>query len=290
MEILTYNFELLSDTFAHGAYQTQDFNRPELRAPSVKGMIRWWHEALGFQAADARSIFGSVASRNENTTNMASVVSVRIIPRSEVITNNMEFMPHKGRSGGSKQAIQPNTRYQLQLTPRRGGLSITHNAQLKRATEAWLLLGSIGQRSNRAAGSILWDQCPSSQMNFEITASEILGNSRISFAVLDRTFSNDIEARNIAGDFLSEEAFQGTAPFGSAGGFNRRTNQRIERKPSPLKLKCVCFENEIRLMAIWDHRKESARNLETGIGQLVKADKTIGHLLEAALPRLTANS
>jgi hypothetical protein len=35
METLTYTFRLLTDNFSHGAYQTQNFNRPELRAPSV---------------------------------------------------------------------------------------------------------------------------------------------------------------------------------------------------------------------------------------------------------------
>ena len=287
MEKFAHHFELLSDTFSHGAYQTQDFNRPELRSPSVKGMIRWWHEALGHPINDSRSIFGSISNRRENTTNLASPVSIRVSLENEEVSQRTEFMPHKGNRGGHKQAIRPGTRYQLQITPRRGGLNESLESQLKRAVKAWLLLGAIGQRSNRAAGSILWDQTPASQADFEKTASDILGDCKISFAILDQAFTNNIEARSVAGDFLAEGAFQGTAPFGSAGGFDRSTNRRIERKPSPLKLKCLKIDDEIRLMAVWDHRKESERNLENGINQLVQKEKTIGHLLQSALPKLT---
>lgn len=281
MEPTTYQFELLSDTFAHGAYQTQDFNRPELRAPSVKGMIRWWHEALGHSKADTSLIFGTVKGGNK-----ASPVTFRIEPIKSPNLTETPFLPHKSRK--PKFALTPGTFFRLSVMPRREGLSRISEDQLKQATEAWLLLGSIGQRSNRAAGSILWDQCPSTQKEFEITASELTSGSKISFAVLDRVFADDIEAREIAGDFLSEQAFQGTAPFGSAGGFDRATNQKIERKPSPLKLKCVEFERQIKLLALWDHRKESPRNLENGIQKLRQANKEIGELLHSALPQLTS--
>ena len=59
MQTQEYTIEIISETFAHGAYQTQNFNIPELRPPSVKGLIRWWHQALGYSARDAEAIFGN---------------------------------------------------------------------------------------------------------------------------------------------------------------------------------------------------------------------------------------
>jgi CRISPR type III-B/RAMP module RAMP protein Cmr1 len=273
MDPLIYSFSLLSETFAHGAYQTMNFNRPELRAPSVKGMIRWWHGALDLSKQEADILFGQAVG-----TTMASRVSVRIHPTQEVREQVHQFMPHKGQQGGSKTGINPGASYQLALTNRREPLPTHLAAQLKRSTEAWLLLGAVGQRSNRAAGSILWNEAPATQKEFEIKAGELVGNSKISFAVLSPKFDNTHEARKIAGDFLKDEAFGGAAPFGSAR----------PRKPSPLKLKCVLLDDAIRLLAVWDHRTESSNNLTRGVQTLVRSNKEIGRMLEEALPKLTA--
>lgn len=280
MDTLSYNFSLLSDTFAHGAYQTQNFNRPELRAPSVKGMIRWWHEALGFSKADARKIFGQVSDRRNGIEgNFASLVTIRVSAVAPVRTEKADFMPHKGAHGGSKTAIQAGMNYVLVLTQRREGLPPALWDQLRSATEAWLLLGAIGQRSNRAAGSILWDQAPRNRKDFEIKASEALGNAKISFAVLGKDFDrNERDARRIAGDFLKDDAFNGAAPFGSAR----------PRKPSPLKLKCVELDGAIRLLAMWDSRFDSRESLKMGVRVMVTSNKEIGRLLEEVLPILTS--
>lgn len=273
MESLTYSFSLLSDTFAHGAYQTMNFNRPELRAPSVKGMIRWWHEALGLSKQNADTLFGQAIG-----TTMASRVTLRVHPTSVVRQQNTEFMPHKGQHGGLKTAIQPGTAYQLILTQRREPLPGDLWRELQRASESWLLLGAIGQRSNRAAGSVHWDLAPTTQKEFEIKAADLLGSSKISFAILRPKFEHNREAREIAGDFLQDQAFGGSAPFGSAR----------PRKPSPLKLKCIQLDGSIRLIAVWDRRNESPGNLTHGVQTLINSNKEIGKLLEEVLPKLTA--
>jgi hypothetical protein len=279
MAPLIYQFSLLSATFAHGAYQTQNFNRPELRAPSVKGMIRWWHEALGFPAADARILFGQVSDRRAGIDgNLASRVNIRISPMAVVATGRTDFMPHKGSRGGSKAALLPNTCYQLVLSGRRESLPPHLWNQLRQATEAWLLLGAIGQRGNRAAGSVLWDEAPTSSKDFELAASQLLADSRLSFAVLAEEFDGrEADARRVAGDFLAADAFNGLAPFGAV---------RPERKPSPLKLKCVRLDGSLRLLAVWDGRKDSRDGLRRGVRTLVNARKPIGELLEQVLPQL----
>jgi len=278
MQSLTYQFSLLSATFSHGAYQTQNFNRPELRSPSIKGMIRWWHKALDYSEDDAHQIFGQVANRREGRNdNCASRLTIRIAPLDYQSTQQTDFMPHKGHRGGSKSALKPGNAFSLEVASRRSPLSPKLWQQVQRATEAWLLLGGIGQRSNRAAGSISWDEAPTSQQEFELIASDLLQKSKIRFAFLDANLEDsEYEARLISGDFLKDEAFGGTAPFGAAR----------PRKPSPLKLKCVRIEDELRLLAIWDRRNESPDNLTRGVKTLVNSNKVIGTLLQSALPKL----
>ena len=111
-------------------------------------------------------------------------------------------------------------------------------------------------------------------------ASQLMERSSIRFALLDVDLDNDpFVARKIAGDFLHADAFGGRAPFGSA----------YPRKPSPLKLKCVMLDDSLRLLAIWDRRNESPASLESGVTTLAQANKEIGRLLQAALPRLTSH-
>lgn len=272
METLTYNFELLTDTFSHGAYQTQNFNRPELRAPSVKGMIRWWHKALGFSDTNAGLIFGQAGREN-----YAARVAVRVRPLAIATKPNAAFMPHKGAKGGQKTAINPGSSYELKIVPRLNGLDSTHESELKKSIEAWLLLGSIGQRANRVAGSIQWEKSPATRKDFELTASQLTAGTPIRFAFLDEDLNNDqIRARHIAGDFLKSDAFGSRAPFGSA----------YPRKPSPLKLKCVKVDGALNLLAIWDSRGETFSSLESGVATLIQANKPIGRLLLPALASL----
>lgn len=289
MEATHFDFELITETFAHGAYQTQNFNRPELRAPSVKGMIRWWHKALGNAESDARKIFGSVASKTER--NQASAVSIRITPLSPPPTANCEFMPHKGHRGGTKRAILPGARFRLTLTPRRGGLTQELETQLLNTTKAWLLLGSIGQRSNRGAGSIHWDKCPTNRAEFEELVGAVISNSSIRTSILDGLqFSNAAEARDLAGRFPNTRDF--AIPgfvFGTAGD----QRKRIPRKPSPLKLKVTELDDALHLLAIWAPtapHEDTKANLEAAVEIMSGIDgkAELAALLADALPRLTS--
>jgi len=279
MESLTYHFSLLSDTFAHGAYQTQNFNHPELRAPSVKGMIRAWHKALGHSESDAQKIFGGI-----NPT-QAALVSVRVQPVGPPPVHRADFMPHKGNGGGSKSAIHPGAEYSLTITPRRGGLDPTLSEQLSNSIKAWLLLGSIGQRSNRAAGSIHWDQCPATSTEFEIEAGILLERSKIRFAILARDFGVDSRAaRNLAGRFPNTRDFNVPGlVFGAAR----------PRKPSPLKLKVIHVDGGLKLLAIWmpaDLREDTPANLARGLDLMdsIQGKHELAALIRDALLRLTA--
>lgn len=292
MESLTYSFSLLSDTFAHGAYQTMNFNRPELRAPSVKGMIRWWHEALGNTSNDGRIIFGHVSDRyNGIEGNNASRVIIRIQPTTEIREKATEFMPHKGHRGGSKAAIMPGTSYQLILTQRRERLPTDLWEQLQRATTAWMLLGGIGQRSNRAAGSP-WPKvnAPETPQAYLSTCRDLLTGSRVRVALLDFSDENPNTLRDICGRFPNSRDFDilGNV-FGTAGDFRKR----VPRKPSPLKLRAVYLDGSLHIAAVWSPsipNEDTIQNLQAGIETMlhIEGKKQLGLLLKDALPSLAS--
>jgi CRISPR type III-B/RAMP module RAMP protein Cmr1 len=280
MDPLSYHFSLLSDTFAHGAYQTQNFNRPELRAPSVKGMIRWWHKALRFQENDAGVLFGQAIGETR-----AARVSIRVSPVQPVHTDRADFMPHKGVNGGTKIAIQPGSSYRLLITQRREPLSPILWDQLIRSTKAWLLLGGIGQRSNRGAGSP-WpsSDAPQTPEQYLDTCRRLLVNTPVRVALLGYSSEHQCDLRDLAGRFPN------TRDFNIAG---RVFGSAVPRKPSPLKLRAVYLNGSHHLAAIWapsNVGEDTARNLQAGIDAMIRIDgkRELGLLLKDALATLAS--
>src|ERR1043166_7335138 len=50
------DIQLLTPCFCRGAYRDQ----PEIRAPSIRGMVRWWFRALGGTPDQEKALFGGV--------------------------------------------------------------------------------------------------------------------------------------------------------------------------------------------------------------------------------------
>jgi hypothetical protein len=298
MTVITRNFTFLTAAFPHGAYQSQGFNRPDLRGPSVKGHLRWWYDAL-FGGADASGksdedkLFGGL--KNPKPGDKPGPEASRTVVRVRTLSTKGDFLsthilPHKPdpRDRGPKSAIAPGTGYELSLISRREDWTEQERQRLEQVLDSWLLLGAVGQRANRAAGSLWPEGSPTSVTAYESRAAELLGKSKLVCAVLPGSYAHDeCKVRFVAGDFIEGpttsvqrgprqvEAVESWWPFGSAD----------PRKPSSLKLRAALLENELRLVALWDGRYHSNDNLRRGIEQLATA-KEIGRLLKQAATKL----
>lgn len=277
--MITRTFSLITCGFPHGAYQSQNINQPEVRIPSIRGHLRWWYDALfptnglGHHSRPSDAIFGNIGKE---------AVAGKVIVRLEVLHENIDtkqsFIPHKGRKGGDKNAIAPGSNYRLIITQRRGGISEKEQQKLTQAVDAWLLLGSIGQRANRGGGSLMPEDPPTSNEGFYSRADNLLKDSKIKVAILDDTFDSEFDLRDVAGDFLADKAFlNDQTPFGSAR----------PRKPSLLKLKGVRIAGDLKLLALWDGRYQRPGTLSSAVNKLADS-KDIGYLLQSGLDRLTS--
>ncbi len=289
-EPIIKTFTLLTPAFVHGAYQSQQNNRPELRPPSVKGQLHWWYAALfgqerdGHAGKDELELFGHVSDRRRGLEgNEASLFSIRVIEETLQETK-ADVLPHKKREGlqGTKAALAPGSRFTLQLLPRRQGPKPEQWQRLQRATEAWLLLGGIGQRANRAAGSLWPEDAPETSLDYEREAGELLAGSKLRFALLEGTWSTEDKLRSDVSDILSDQAMAHCGrPFGTAGD----SREQLARKPSPLKLRAVRFGGQLRVVAVWDARHASG-DLKEGVRVLKDARKPLGVLLAPVVEKL----
>ncbi len=286
----TFQLEFVTPLFSRGAYE----DRPEVRPPSIRGQLHWWFRALWGNATDEKAIFGGVHG--------GAVASKLVVRVSAVdgIVGNVNTLPHKGGGQASpKAAFQAGTQFDLHILTRFGTMEKRLQSALDRTLETWLLLGTLGLRSTRAAGSFLrWKplpplgefshQPPDDFADYEAKCSKLLEGAPIRFALLGQSYLVAEQARRVVSDTLGgRDDNQGqndlsrlNDPLGKIG--------RGERKTSPLRFRIVGIGNAFRIAAVWDARTDVTGNRLSdlaGIIDLLKRRKPAlgGQLAESKL-------
>jgi RAMP superfamily len=251
----TYRLEFITPLFSRGAYE----DRPEVRPPSIRGQLHWWFRALGGNAADEKAIFGGVhggATASKVVVRVSSVMGT---------LGSLNTLPHKGGGQASpKAAFQIGTRFDLHLLTRLGALDKRLQSALDRTLETWLLLGTLGLRSTRAAGSFRWEPVPPLREDslrppadfpaYESRCSKLLEKAPLRFALLGQSYSAAEQARRVVSDTL------GGRDDNSGQSDLSRLNDPLgkigpgERKTSPLRFRIVSIGGQFRVAAVWDAR------------------------------------
>ena len=223
------DIELLTPCFCRGAYRDQ----PEIRVPSIRGMVRWWFRALGGSPDQEKALFGGVhngAIASRLVFRVGSVSARRA-------SSDPATLPHKSGGQASPQAaLGAGGSFHLAVTSRLNRIPAELERQVENALAVWTLLGALGLRANRAGGSI-WPAGDSAPK----TAAELcvglhaLGCAWPVYLAGAAVGSSGEALRAAATDTVSEPR----AIFGSA---------RRGRLASPLKLKIVRLDNQLRLL------------------------------------------
>jgi hypothetical protein len=144
----TFEFEFLTPCFS-GTAEGKNAESSVLRVPPIRGHIRMWHACL-FSTADANAVWGSTAGDG-----CGSKVGVALKASPPASVSKAEILPHKDNPNhrGPRVALPAGSRATLVLT-RLPGCSSTQWEHAEKATKLWLLLGTLGLRANRAAGSV----------------------------------------------------------------------------------------------------------------------------------------
>lgn len=154
METITFNCKVITPMFLAGA----DGRTPELRAPSVKGAMRFWWRAVNASLVESNdrhwdykqlkeregNLFGGTgdtASRSSFSLQVTPGEKKRIIP-------NERLVPHDPRKG-SGDAFGPGHQFKIIIrTAKRDNVE-----KLIALLHIVAVLGGIGKRSRRGMGS-----------------------------------------------------------------------------------------------------------------------------------------
>ena len=265
----TYRLEFITPLFSRGSYE----DGPEVRPASIRGQLHWWFRSLGGNAADEKAIFGGVhggATASKVVVRVSSLVGT---------TGRVNTLPHKnGGQASPKAAYQIGTKFDLHILSRLGGLDKRLQSALDRTLETWLLLGTLGLRSTRAAGSFRWEtipplseasfKSPADFAAFETRCQELLRDAPLRFALLGQSYSAAEQARRVASDTLGGRADgQGQNDLAK---LNHPLGKIFDgRKTSPLRFRIVGIGNAFRIAAVWDARMAVTGNSPADLAGII---------------------
>ena len=229
------DIEVITPLFNRGAYQES----PEVRVPSIRGMVRGWFRALGGPPAEEKQVFGGMKSfAGTNMVNASQLVFRVTNVNAKTATPQVPTLPHKSSSEASpKAAFVPGATFSLQVFTRFGDLDARLESKVINALEVWLLLGALGLRANRSGGNV-WPRgagAPATSADLRASLTKFGCRWPVRLAGLDVGSTLD-ELRKAATDTVA-----GTpAVFGCIKPY---------RMGSPLKFKIIRLDNQLRLIA-----------------------------------------
>lgn len=247
-----YHVEFLTPCFCAGAQQ----NKAELRAPAIRGQLRWWFRALGGSRDEELAVFGGV----HQDPPRASKLKVRIVqPPAGGDTGWHQQIPPQGagpltylwgfftgRTGrlNPAGAMAPGSRAVVEVL-----LAEPPNRLLGVALQAFFSIGALGFRATRAAGALTSEECALAIDRWE-ELKGLLTKAGFQVVLLSPVYSNWLNVATAAGELLKNK-LRGRAGLGiSAGQGGQKANALGSAKPrqaSVLHLRPVRIHGQLRL-------------------------------------------
>jgi CRISPR type III-B/RAMP module RAMP protein Cmr1 len=175
----TFHLSFITPCFCAGASP----DVAELRAPSIRGKLRWWFRVLGGSPALESEVFGSVAG--DAGTSSSLIVRVRAPeapkkwqPINFTPMSNAGYLLYFAKASGKGQrwvptgALPERTSFEMILVWRRSPSKAAREL-FDLALDAFLLLGSLGLRSTRGLGCFECKERPFSSDLFKQTLTRI---------------------------------------------------------------------------------------------------------------------
>jgi len=179
MTTLPFHLEFITDCFCAGATPAA----AEIRAPSIRGKLRWWFRVLGGERKQEAEVFGSAAGDNATSSAIIIRVADTVIQRQwqpldfKAVSNTGYLLYFARASGDGARwvaggAIPAGASFELRLLWQRK-VSSKSLELLDLALEAFLMLGSLGLRSTRGLGCFETKERPFSEAVFQSLLTRI---------------------------------------------------------------------------------------------------------------------
>ena len=261
----TIDLNFITPLFSHGAT-----DEPEIRSASIRGMLHEWFRLLGGDIVSERRVFGGIkqakAGYKDHEVTKASPIVVRVADVKGMVVD-VPTLPHKyGGRAAMRKAFSAGTTCRIVLSDRLRGLSGEDENCFEAAVNAWLLMGTLGYRATRAAGSFSWQdatfEMPTDRIEYQDACRNLLDDSNafenVKVAVLEKGYESAEAARKVVSDSLGgPEKDNGRDDLRR---FHNPLGGISPRKTSPLKYRIVQLKTVFHILALWDNRGKVTGN------------------------------
>jgi len=273
-----YSIELVTPLFSYGVVD----DKPEIRASSIRGMLHWWFRALNGSYSQEREVFGGIGGKTESS---------RLVVRVQYDENpndrvNSALLLHEGKSKrSSKKGVRIGTSFRVKTLLRRPFIAENADAlqeMLDRTITAWMMLGSLGNRSTRGAGALFCSTVqPAAFSEYLSLITELISGAPLAVYVHPEPFNDPEEVRTIITNTIGGHS-HGKPSLQNIG--HPLGTLKPQRKTSPLRLTVRRFEDGFRLVAVWDERQKVTGNSFDHLSRAVEMMKSAGKPLGNILP------
>ncbi|MBP7948963.1 MAG: hypothetical protein KA004_04850 [Verrucomicrobiales bacterium] len=232
LPFIEYPFTLLTPAMIGGA---EGKAAPaEMRVASIRGQVRWWHRKAGL-VPNCNQVWGQT-----EPAVVASKVSLTLAPTTPPSHREVDILPHK--QSGFRDSILPLHKQSLILR-RLVGCQQGEWEAAQKAVKLWLLLGGLGLRVNRAAGSVwpVGDWVPTDEASLKTTLTQLGYTQPVSLAD-----ASILEHKNLATDVSHAKKLRHAAS--DTVSVPRYFGSIKPRTPSPLKMKVIRLGANHRLL------------------------------------------
>jgi RAMP superfamily protein len=226
-----YSFRLLTACFCGGADSDNPKALAEMRVPSIRGQVRAWHREVA-RPDTVNRIWGSTAGK-AGASRVALILDASSPARQATPTLLLPHDPRKPQ--GRRPALAAGQDFSLTVQ-RLVGCQHSDWTAAQNAVKLWLLIGGLGLRVNRAAGSVWpvgnWVPQTSAQLREMLRNLKFLWPVRL---VQTPVSTSSEELRRLASDTVKgrPELFGEIKPH---------------RSPSPTKFKVIELDGQPRLL------------------------------------------
>jgi CRISPR-associated protein Cmr1 len=176
---LSFQLELITPCFCAGATQAA----AEIRAPSIRGKLRWWFRVLGGTREQESEVFGSIHGDSGRSSSLIVRVSEATSqPKWQPIDfsgiSNSGYVLYFAKASGNRArwvnggAVASGASFELNLLWRRN-VSSEARSLFDLTLDAFLLLGSLGLRGTRGLGCFETKERPFGDEAFKSLSARI---------------------------------------------------------------------------------------------------------------------
>lgn len=205
----TYNLEFITPAFLAGA----DQGKAELRAPSVRGALRWWFRVLGGTKDEEAEVFGGVQGGARKSKVVVRTEMVKPVHKpfdAPKPLSDLGYLYYFVTVSGDRKGIriEPNAYFaegtQFALHVSENGLAAELSAKFGPTVECFIRLGALGLRETRGCGAFAEPDALLTKAEFAGWAKAFPRKAGKVAVVSDEVFTSARKAQGALGGYLRQ--------------------------------------------------------------------------------------